>query len=88
VATKARRRKKNNVVTKCHKGRSGRRWEDNINVDPREIEWGGMDLIGLVENSGLVEGSCEHGNELSATIKCWETAQLAASQGLISATWS
>jgi hypothetical protein len=24
-------------------GRSRRRWEDNIRMDPREIGWGGMD---------------------------------------------
>jgi hypothetical protein len=27
-----------------------------------------------------VEGSCEHANEPSGSIKCWEVAQLAASQ--------
>jgi hypothetical protein len=27
-----------------------------------------------------VEGSCEHGNELSGSIKFWVAAQLAASQ--------
>jgi hypothetical protein len=33
------------------------RWVDNIKIDLRETE-------------GLVEGSCEHGNELSGPIKC------------------
>jgi hypothetical protein len=28
-----------------------------------------------------VESSCEHGNEPSAFIKCWEVGRLAASQG-------
>jgi hypothetical protein len=47
-------------------GRSRRRWED-IRMDLREIGWGGMDWI-----QGLVAGSCEHGNEPSGSIKCWE----------------
>jgi hypothetical protein len=29
-------------------GRPRRRWEDNIKVDLRQIEWGGMDWIDLV----------------------------------------
>jgi hypothetical protein len=32
-------------------GRSRSRWEDNINMDLREIEWGGMDLIDLAQDS-------------------------------------
>jgi hypothetical protein len=28
-------------------GRHGRRWEDNIKMDIREIEWGSMDWINL-----------------------------------------
>jgi hypothetical protein len=28
-------------------GRPGRRWEDNIRMDLREIGWGGMDWIHL-----------------------------------------
>jgi hypothetical protein len=28
-------------------GRHGRRWEDNIKMDLREIRWGGMDWIDL-----------------------------------------
>jgi hypothetical protein len=39
-------------------GRPRRRWVDNIKIDLREI--------------GPVEGSCEHGNEPSCSIKCWE----------------
>jgi hypothetical protein len=49
-------------------GRRTRGWEDNIKMDPRETGWGGMDSIGLIP----VEGSCEHGNETSGSIKCWE----------------
>jgi hypothetical protein len=42
-------------------GRPRRRWVDNIKMDLREIGW-----------YGLVEGSCEHGNEPSGSLKCWE----------------
>jgi hypothetical protein len=52
-------------------GRSRRRWEDNIKMDLREIGWGGMDWIDL----GPVEGSCEHGNEPSGSIKCWNVLE-------------
>jgi hypothetical protein len=47
-----------------------RNWEDNIKMDLREIERGDVDC----SDSGLgpVEGSCEHGNEPSGSIKCWE----------------
>jgi hypothetical protein len=31
-------------------GRPRRRWENNINMDLKEIEWGGMDLIDLVQD--------------------------------------
>jgi hypothetical protein len=47
-------------------GRSTRRWEDNIKMDLRDIGWRGMDWI------DLVQGFCEHGNEPSGSIKCWE----------------
>jgi hypothetical protein len=48
-------------------GRPRRRWVDNIRMDLRGIGWDGMDCIDLVR-----EGSCEHGNEPSGSIKCWE----------------
>jgi hypothetical protein len=52
-------------------GRPGRRWEDNIKIDVREIGWGDADWIDLA-NSGWVTvgGSCEHGSETSGSIKC------------------
>jgi hypothetical protein len=34
---------------------------------------GGTDWIDLAQ--GLVEGSCEHGNEPSGSIKCWEVLE-------------
>jgi hypothetical protein len=33
--------------------------------------WHGLDSSG--SGHGAVEGSCEHGNEPSGSIKCWET---------------
>jgi hypothetical protein len=44
---------------------------DNIKMDLREIGWDGVDWIDLAEDK-LVEGSCEHGNESSGSIKCCE----------------
>jgi hypothetical protein len=32
-------------------GRPRRRWVDNINMDIREIEWGGLNWIDLVQGS-------------------------------------
>jgi hypothetical protein len=34
------------------------------------VEWYGLDLSGTGQKP--VESSCEHGNELSNSIKCWE----------------
>jgi hypothetical protein len=48
-------------------GRPTRRCVDNIKMDLREIGWDGMNWIDLTQ-----EGSCEHGNEPSGSIKCWE----------------
>jgi hypothetical protein len=31
-------------------GRPRRRWEDNIKIDLREVEWGGMDWINLAQD--------------------------------------
>jgi hypothetical protein len=50
-------------------GRPRRRWVSNIKMDLREIGWDSMDWIGLDSGSGPVEGSCEHGNEPSGSIK-------------------
>jgi hypothetical protein len=47
-------------------------WVITIKLDHRGIEWGVVDCIGLVQEWGELEGSCEHGNELSGSIKCWE----------------
>jgi hypothetical protein len=44
--------------------------ENNIKMDHREIGWGGVGWIYLAE-----EGSCEHGNEPSGSIKCWDVLE-------------
>jgi hypothetical protein len=38
-------------------------------MDLREIGWGVMDWIDLVQDRGPVEGSCEHGDEPSGSLK-------------------
>jgi hypothetical protein len=54
-------------------GRPRRKWEDNIKRDLREILWGSMDWTEL--RIGTSGGSCEHGNEPSVSIKCWEIVE-------------
>jgi hypothetical protein len=63
-------------------GRQRSGWTDNIKMDRRDIGWGGMDWIDLAQDRP-VEGSCEHGNEPSGSIKCWEALEdLAVPQAL------
>jgi hypothetical protein len=54
-------------------GRPRRRWEDNINMDVREIKYKSADYINLVQEP--VPGFCEHGNEHRGTttdaVHCW-----------------
>jgi hypothetical protein len=52
-------------------GRPRRGWTDNIKMDLREIGWGGMDWIDVAQDRPM-EGSCEHSNEPSGSINCWE----------------
>jgi hypothetical protein len=49
-------------------GRRRRRWVDNVKMD--RMGWYGLDRTGSEE--GPVECSCEHGDEPSGSIKCWE----------------
>jgi hypothetical protein len=53
-------------------GRPSHRWVDNIKMDLGEIEWGGMDWIGLAQDRdkwrALVKGS----SKPSCSIICWE----------------
>jgi hypothetical protein len=51
-------------------GRSKHRWVNNIKMNFGEIEYDGMDWIGLAQHGG--KGSCERGNEPSDSKKCWE----------------
>jgi hypothetical protein len=37
--------------------------------------WDGMDLIDMAQHRDPVEGSCEHDNEPSVSIKCWEVLE-------------
>jgi hypothetical protein len=52
--------------------RKRRRWENNIKMDLRDIEWGGMNWIDLTQDRDQWRARCEHGNEPSGSIKCWE----------------
>jgi hypothetical protein len=47
--------------------RPRRRWVDNIKMDLREIGWYRLDRTGSVQ--GPAEGSCEHGDEPSGSLK-------------------
>jgi hypothetical protein len=51
-------------------GRPRHRSVDNIKIDLKRdrMGWGGMDQY--CSRQGPVEGSCEHGNEPSGSIKC------------------
>jgi hypothetical protein len=51
--------------------RPRRRWVDNIKIDLREIGWDGMDWINLAQD----KDPCEHGNEPSGSLKCWEVLE-------------
>jgi hypothetical protein len=52
-------------------GRPRRRWVDNMKMDLREIGCDFMDWIDM----GQDRDSCEHGNEVSGSIKCWEVLE-------------
>jgi hypothetical protein len=46
------------------------RWMDNVRMDLGEIGWDGADWIDVAQDRDQRRGSCEHGNELSGSIKC------------------
>jgi hypothetical protein len=50
-------------------GRPRCRWEDNITMDLREIEWKVVDWMHLAQDRESVVGSCEHSNEPLGSIK-------------------
>ena len=39
-----------------------RRWEDNIEMDPKEMGQKGVECIGVVQGGGEKAGCCESGN--------------------------
>jgi hypothetical protein len=55
-------------------GRPSRRWVYNIKMDLTKIGW--VVWTGSIWlRIGTVEGSCEHGNEPSGSIKRWEVLE-------------
>jgi hypothetical protein len=52
-------------------GRPRRRWVDNIEICPREIEWGGMYWIELDQDRDGWR-TLVNSHEPSGSIKCWE----------------
>jgi hypothetical protein len=49
--------------------RRGGRWEDNIEMYLKEIRWEAVDLIDVTQER-MCSGFCDHGNEISCSIKC------------------
>jgi hypothetical protein len=47
---------------------------DNIKMDLGDIEWGGVDWIGLAQDKDK-RRTCECGNEFLGSIKCWKTIE-------------
>jgi hypothetical protein len=47
-------------------------WVGNVEIDLREIELAGTDWIILTEDRDQWGGFCEHGDEPSGSLKCWE----------------
>jgi hypothetical protein len=46
-----------------------------IKMDLREIGWDGVDWVDLAQDRDHWRGSCEHGDEPSGSIKCWEVLE-------------
>jgi hypothetical protein len=46
---------------------------DSIKIERERMEW--YELDGCGSGQRPVEGSCEHGNELSGSIKYWEVLE-------------
>jgi hypothetical protein len=59
-------------------------------MDPRGIGCGGMDRILLTQKQGQAASSCDHENEVSASIKFWEILEYLRDWWLLknSAPWS
>jgi hypothetical protein len=50
-------------------------WVDNIKIDLKRDRVGWYELDRSGSGYGPLEGSCEHGNEPSGSIKCWEVLE-------------
>jgi hypothetical protein len=48
---------------------------DNIKIDLREIGWDGMDWIDSAQDRDQWRSSCEHSDETSGSLKCWEVPE-------------
>jgi hypothetical protein len=53
-------------------GRPKRRWVDDILMDLRERGWDAVDWIDMAHCRDQWRALCEHGIELSGSMKCWE----------------
>jgi len=65
-------------------GRGGR-WEDNIEMDLKEIRWEAVDLIDVAQER-TCSVLCDHDNEISCSIKCrncFVGELLASEEGLL-----
>jgi hypothetical protein len=51
--------------------RRKRRWENNIKMERREIGWGGMDWIDLVQDGDQWRALVNTAMNFSGSIKCW-----------------
>jgi hypothetical protein len=49
-------------------GRSRRRWVDNMTIDLVKVGRGSVDWIGLAQDRGQLESSCEYGTEPSGSL--------------------
>jgi hypothetical protein len=52
--------------------RSRCRWEDNIKMDLKERDCGGMDWIHLAQDRAQWRALVNTDNKFSGSIKCWE----------------
>jgi hypothetical protein len=56
-------------------GRPRRKWVDNIKIDLRETGLDGVDWVDLAQNRDQWRGSCEHGDEPSGSLNCWDVPE-------------
>jgi hypothetical protein len=53
-------------------GRHRRRREDNVRMNLRAIGWESVEWMHLAQYMDQWQAPCEHGNELTVSIKCGE----------------